>query len=274
MKEIETNENKELNKANIIITRNKINNKDSYSVNKNRLVYEKFNKKINGSLYNNYYNMKTTKPNSEKNASSLNKTLNRSYFAKSGLNKNNQKKKNNDKKISQYASKVNNNNKYQLNNNDIKGYNKYQKNNFDRIYQKRGSIPEDNIFNFNKVLTTRTKYQTIYKPKKEENKTNFYNQLTIITSTIKNDNNNNNNFSTVDRNRLYSVSSKFSSNKILSLDNIMNSYLEIKEKKDKVIKFFKDNQKISSKEQALYILSTSPILRLNEQIILYKYNKF
>ena len=123
------------------------------------------------------------------------------------------------------------------------------------------------------MLTTRTKYQTIYKPKKEENKTNFYNQLTIITSTIKNDNNNNNNFSTVDRNRLYSVSSKFSSNKILSLDNIMNSYLEIKEKKDKVIKFFKDNQKISSKEQALYILSTSPILRLNEQIILSRASK-
>jgi len=220
-------------------------------------------------LYNNYNNMKITKPNNDKYSNNLNKTFNSSYvnssFKTNSNNSNNKKKRNFDKKLSQYAAKINNYyNKYQLNNSELKGFqNKYSKNNFERLNQKRSSIPIDNnLFNFNKYLNSANKNQTIYKPKKEGNKTNFYNQLNIITSTIKNNN------VPTERNRPYSVTYKnFSSNKVLSVDNIVNSYSEIKEKKDKIIKIFKNNKKITLKEESFYILATSPVLRLNEQLI-------
>ena len=220
-------------------------------------------------LYNNYNNMKITKPNNDKYSNNLNKTFNSSYvnssFKTNSNNSNNKKKRNFDKKLSQYAAKINNYyNKYQLNNSELKGFqNKYSKNNFERLNQKRSSIPIDNnLFNFNKYLNSANKNQTIYKPKKEGNKTNFYNQLNIITSTIKNNN------VPTERNRPYSITNKnFSSNKVLSVDNIVNSYSEIKEKKDKIIKIFKNNKKITLKEESFYILATSPVLRLNEQLI-------
>ena len=220
-------------------------------------------------LYNNYNNMKITKPNNDKYSNNLNKTFNSSYvnssFKTNSNNSNNKKKRNFDKKLSQYAAKINNYyNKYQLNNSELKGFqNKYSKNNFERLNQKRSSIPIDNnLFNFNKYLNSANKNQTTYKPKKEGNKTNFYNQLNIITSTIKNNN------VPTERNRPYSITNKnFSSNKVLSVDNIVNSYSEIKEKKDKIIKIFKNNKKITSKEESFYILATSPVLRLNEQLI-------
>ena len=213
--------------------------------------------------------MKITKPNNDKYSNNLNKTFNSSYvnssFKTNSNNSNNKKKRNFDKKLSQYAAKINNYyNKYQLNSSELKGFqNKYSKNNFERLNQKRSSIPIDNnLFNFNKYLNSANKNQTIYKPKKEGNKTNFYNQLNIITSTIKNNN------VPTERNRPYSVTYKnFSSNKVLSVDNIVNSYSEIKEKKDKIIKIFKNNKKITSKEESFYILATSPVLRLNEQLI-------
>ena len=213
--------------------------------------------------------MKITKPNNDKYSNNLNKTFNSSYvnssFKTNSNNSNNKKKRNFDKKLSQYAAKINNYyNKYQLNNSELKGFqNKYSKNNFERLNQKRSSIPIDNnLFNFNKYLNSANKNQTIYKPKKEGNKTNFYNQLNIITSTIKNNN------VPTERNRPYSITNKnFSSNKVLSVDNIVNSYSEIKEKKDKIIKIFKNNKKITSKEKSFYILATSPVLRLNEQLI-------
>ena len=213
--------------------------------------------------------MKITKPNNDKYSNNLNKTFNSSYvnssFKTNSNNSNNKKKRNFDKKLSQYAAKINNYyNKYQLNNSELKGFqNKYSKNNFERLNQKRSSIPIDNnLFNFNKYLNSANKNQTIYKPKKEGNKTNFYNQLNIITSTIKNNN------VPTERNRPYSITNKnFSSNKVLSVDNIVNSYSEIKEKKDKIIKIFKNNKKITSKEESFYILATSPVLRLNEQLI-------
>ena len=213
--------------------------------------------------------MKITKPNNDKYSNNLNKTFNSSYvnssFKTNSNNSNNKKKRNFDKKLSQYAAKINNYyNKYQLNNSELKGFqNKYSKNNFERLNQKRSSIPIDNnLFNFNKYLNSANKNQTTYKPKKEGNKTNFYNQLNIITSTIKNNN------VPTERNRPYSVTYKnFSSNKVLSVDNIVNSYSEIKEKKDKIIKIFKNNKKITLKEESFYILATSPVLRLNEQLI-------
>ena len=47
----------------------------------------------------------------------------------------------------------------------------------------------------------------------------------------------------------------------------MNSFSEMKDKKDKVIAVFKKNTNVSSKERAFYILSTSPVLRLCERLI-------
>jgi hypothetical protein len=59
---------------------------------------------------------------------------------------------------------------------------------------------------------------------------------------------------------------------ILSLDDISASYNKIKEKRNQILNKFKKD-KISSKDQALLILSTSPVLRLCEQIILSKSTK-
>ena len=59
---------------------------------------------------------------------------------------------------------------------------------------------------------------------------------------------------------------------LLSLDNISASYNQMKEKRNKIINKFKKNN-ISSKEQAFYILSTSPVLRLCEQLIFSKSSK-
>ena len=53
---------------------------------------------------------------------------------------------------------------------------------------------------------------------------------------------------------------------VLSLDDISASYNKIKEKRNEIINKFKKD-KISSKEQAFYILSTSPVLRLCEQLM-------
>ena len=274
----ETNESNEtskiLNKINNIVTDKTKNNNESNSNNKNKLLYEKIGKKINynnintnNNIYNNYNNMKLTKTNNIDKNYNLNKTLNSSYInnsMKSNVNSLNKskKKRNIDKKLSQFAAKINNYNKSQMNNTE----NKYSKNTFERLNKKRGSIPDNNIFNFNKYLATSSKNQTIYKSKKEGNRINFYNQLNIITSTVKNDNNNFN--TTVERKRASSIYKKnCSSNKVLSIDNIMNLYSEIREKKDKIIKIFKNNNKITSREESFYILATSPILRLNEQLI-------
>ena len=269
----ETNETNENNKCsskvnNIVVDKNK-NNNETYSINKNKLVYDKIVKKINYStsnsnnLYNNYNNMKIPKTVNDRSYN-LNKTFNSSYInntLKTNVNSLNKskKKRNIDKKLSQFASKINNYyNKSQMNNTE----NKYSKNTFERL-KKRVSIPDNNLFNFS------SKNQAIYKTKKEGNRINFYNQLNIITSTVKNDNNNNFN-TTSERHRassIYKKNSSTSSNKVLSIDNIMNLYSEIREKKDKIIKIFKNNKKITSREESFYILSTSPILRLNEQII-------
>ena len=59
---------------------------------------------------------------------------------------------------------------------------------------------------------------------------------------------------------------------ILSLDDIATSLNEMKEKRNKIINKFK-KENISSKDQAFYILSTSPVLRLCEQLIFSKSTK-
>ena len=268
----ETNETSKVsNKINNIVDKNKVNN-ESYSENKSKLIAGKKNNISNtntSNLYNNYNNIKMPKTNNNNNdkPNNINKVLNSSYANNSmkanANNVNNSRKKRNiDNKLTQFAAKINNYyNKTQISNTD-----KYSKNTIDKLNKKRGSIPDNNLFNFSKYLTTSSKNQTIYKTKKEGNRINFYNQLNIITSTVKNDNNNNFN-TTIVRSRPYSIYHKASSNKVLSLDNIMNSYSEIREKKDKIIKIFKNNKKITSREESFYILSTSPILRLNEQLI-------
>ena len=53
---------------------------------------------------------------------------------------------------------------------------------------------------------------------------------------------------------------------ILSLDDIAASFNLMKENRNKIIKKFK-KEKVSAKIQSLYILATSPVLRLSEQII-------
>ena len=271
----ETNETSKVsNKVNNLVDKNKVNN-DSNSVNKNKLVTgKKFNSSNTNTstLYNTYNNLKIPKTNNntDNKSNNINKILNSSYVNNSiKSNPNNlnssKKKRNIDKKLTQFAARINN--YYNKNNTE----NKYSK---ITLNKKRGSIPDNNVFNFNKYLTTSSKNQTIYRTKKEGNRINFYNQLNIITSTIKNDNNNNNNNNnnyntTIERNRHNSIHTKYysSSNKILSLDNIKNSYSEIREKKEKIIKIFKNNKKITSREESFYILATSPILRLNEQLI-------
>ena len=268
----ETNETSKVSNKINIVDKNKDNNK-SNSVNKNKLITGKkfiYSNTNTSTLYSNYNNMKIPKTNNYNDKSNyINKILNSSYANNSlkinPTNLNNSKKKRNiDKKLSQFAAKINYYyNKNQINNNE----NKYAKNTFDKLNKKRGSIPDNNVFNFSKYLSNTSKNQTIYRSKKEGNRISFYNQLNIITSTVKNDNNNNNYNTTIDKNKPNSIYNKTSSSKVLSLDNVLNLYSEIKEKKDKIIKIFKSNKKITSREESFYILSTSPILRLNEQII-------
>lgn len=85
----------------------------------------------------------------------------------------------------------------------------------------------------------------------------------------RNNNNNNSNYNFKNNNSVIEKERRFSINNshpILSLDDISTSLNEMKEKRNKIIKRFK-RQKIPSKEQALFILSSSPVLRLCEQLI-------
>ena len=88
--------------------------------------------------------------------------------------------------------------------------------------------------------------------------------------TLKNTNNSNINYKYNENNSVFEKERRFSTNAthqpILSLDTISTSFSKIKERRNKILNKFK-KEKISSKEQALYILSTSPILRLCEQLI-------
>ena len=278
------NEKKQVNQRNNTLfnknNKDKKENKDSIYSSKNRLLYEKIKKKIvnnnraNNNLYNNYINMKITKDN--KNANNFNKTFtssNINSILKNNLNMNNSaKKKKSEKKITQKGNTYYNKNS--LNNNDIKGIsNKFPKN-LDILYKKRGSIPDNSKnFNFNKYLMAGNKYQPLYKSKKDGNKINIYKQLNNSISTNKN--NNKNNISLSERMRTNSINVKTSFNrKINNTTEISGpTYSGIQEKKEKIIKIFKDNKNISAKEEAFYILSISPILRLSEQLIFSRASK-
>ena len=266
---------------------NKYSSKTNNSVlnekDKNRLIYEKIKKKMyfndnNSNIFSNYMNMKITKDNSNINKNSFNKTFtssNTNNVLKNKLNLNNTsvKNKKSDKKLlSHYAAKINNYyNKYYFNN-DHKGIsNKIQKNN--DINKKRSSMPEgyNNNLTFNKYMITGNKYQTLYKSKKEGNKNSFSNQLNNSVSINKASFNK----PFTDRLSPNSIDLKNSFNKKYNnlQDNVISLYSGIQEKKDKIIKIFKKNKKIPSKEEAFYIISISPILRLSEQLIFSRASK-
>ena len=282
------NENKYSSKTNNSVLNEKENDKMEHkgatSPYKNRLIYEKIKKKMHfnnnnsNNIFNNYMNMKRTKDNANINKNSFNKTFtssNTNNVLKNKLNLNNTsvKNKKSDKKLlSHYAAKINNYyNKYYFNN-DHKGIsNKYQKNN--DINKKRSSMPEgyNNNLTFNKYMITGNKYQTLYKSKKEGNKNSFSNQLNNSVSINKASFNK----PFTDRLSPNSIDLKNSFNKKYNnlQDNVISLYSGIQEKKDKIIKIFKKNKKIPSKEEAFYIISISPILRLSEQLIFSRASK-
>ena len=248
-------------------------------------MYEKIKKKLNfnnnhsNNIYNNYVNMKVSKDNN-KNSNNFNKTFTSSNTNKTlqnnlNLNNTSVKKRKSDKKLSQYAAKINNYyNKYTLNNSDMKGFSHKNTKNFELANKKRSSIPENGkYFNFNKYMITGNKYQSLYKSKKENNnKTNTTSQVNNSLSLNKN----NYIHSFTDRMRANSINTRNSfdnkkSNKYL--DNLITSYSAIQSKKEKIINIFKENKKITSKEESYYILSISPILRLSEQLIFSRASK-
>ena len=274
------NENKKTNKINNENNNDKKENKDSITSSKNRLLYEKIkttninNNRVNNNLYNNYMNMKITKDN--KNANNFNKTFtssNINSILKSNLNNNNSaKKKKTEKKIAQKGNTYYN--KISLNNSVIKGISNKFPNNVDIPYKKRGSIPDNSkLFNFNKYLIGGNKNQPLYKSKNDGTKINMFKQLNNSISTNKNTNNKN--LSSSERTRTNSINVKASFNRKFNknFENTGPTYSGIQEKKEKIIKIFKDNKNISSKEEAFYILSISPILRLSEQLIFSRASK-
>jgi hypothetical protein len=270
------NEKKFLNKTNnslAIMNRSKNENKESNLTIKNRLLYEKMKKKLilnnNTNIYNNHHNIKFNVSNyNDKAPDNLNKTFNSNLtnnIFKNNLNLNNSviANKKSDKKLSKYAAKINNYynnyNNYTLINSDLKNIaNKYAKN-FDIIKKKRGSIPDNTklfAFNFNKYISSSSKIHASSRSKKNQIKGSFYRSSK-------------NNCSIRERKRTFTVNTNISKEKEknLSYDTIMNSYSEMKDKKDKIITIFKKNKNISSREGAYYLLSTSPILRLCERLI-------
>ena len=175
----------------------------------------------------------------------------------------------NGKKVSKYIAKINNYYNKNSFNKDNKIISNKNTKNID-ITKKRASIP-DNNFNFNKYIISDNKYQELYKSQKDVNKTIVYNQLNNSMSVTKN-NHKNLYDDRLSPNSIY-MKKSFNQKFIKAQDNLNSSYSAIQEKKDKIIKIFKQNKNISPKEEAFYILSVSPILRLSEQLIFSRASK-
>ena len=255
------------------MNKNKNENKESSLTIKNGLLYEKMKKKMilnnNTNIYNNQRTIKfSVNSYIDKGPDNLNKTFNSNLtnnIFKNNLNLNSSgiTSKKSDKKLSKYAAKINNYynnyNNYTLINSDIKNIaNKYAKN-FDIIKKKRGSIPDNSklfAFNFNKYINDSSKMQASSRSKKSQIKGSFFRSSK-------------NNLSITERKRTFTVNANIAKEKekTLSYISIMNSFSEMKDKKDKIISIFKKNKNISSREGAYYLLSTSPILRLCERLI-------
>lgn len=241
---------------------NNNNNNSNYNSNNNNNNNSNNNQSNNA--FNNYNKIKLVK---EKNRSVLNKTFNSyntTYGAKNNYNSITDRK--NDKKVSQFAAKINKYyNKYALSNSKDNSSNKTS---FDLVQNngKRCSIPDnDKIIdlkdlNYNKYVETSNKNS---KNKKYRNsKTSIYYQL-----TNKNNYNSNSNYTLTENNKADLIIKKKTFSKNIPQENVVHALTEIKEKRNKVISIFKNNRKVTSKEEAYYILATSPVLRLTEQII-------
>ena len=272
-----------LNKTNNTLpnsnNRNKNEKNDSYSINNNKLIYEKIKKKIisdkNNTIYNNQYNMNLNRNtnNPEKSSGNLNKTFNQNLTNNSlrnnlNLNYNNNIPKKSDNKLSKFAAKINNYynnyNNYTLINSDIKNIaNKYSKN-MDILKQRSVSIPDNNLnlnFNFTKYIDGARKLSSNRLKKSQIKGSSFHTKLNNTFSNYKNS------YSVTERKRTFTLNANTSKRGTLSLESIMSSFNEMKEKKNKIINIFKNNENIKSREQAFYLLSISPVLRLCEQLI-------
>ena len=266
------NDNKKENKKNNEINNhnNQIEELNSISSDKNRLLYEKIKKKLNlnnnnsNNLYNNYINMKTTK---DKNSTNLNKTFNSNVMKNNlNLNTNSIQNKKNDKKVSHYAAKINNiYNKYSTRNSTAKGNATNISKNINIVNKKRGSIPDNKINFNNKYFISSNKYQSLYKYKRDSIKNSPFNQLNTSTPMNKP------NLSHRERFRTISINKNIIMKK--NNDNLIESLSKIEQKKEKIINIFKNNKNISSREESYYILSTSTTLRLTEQIIFSRASK-
>ena len=142
-----------------------------------------------------------------------------------------------------------------------KTHNNYlKKNNEKKTYLYSGKTTKRESIQGNKIVTTKfNKFNNLTRKRK-----NTVKNININSEFKFSNENNNNTDKDKDKERRYS--SNAIHRPILSLDDISTSLNEMKEKRNKIIKKFKKD-KISNKEQAFYILSTSPVLRLCEQLI-------
>ena len=142
-----------------------------------------------------------------------------------------------------------------------KTHNNYlKKNNEKKSYLYSGKTTKRESLQANKVVSSKfNKFNNLTRKRK-----NTVRSINNTNLELKFNNENNNNNADKDKERRHS--SNAIHRPILSLDDISTSYNEMKEKRNKIIKKFKKD-KISKKVQAFYILSTSPVLRLCEQLI-------
>ena len=189
-------------------------------------------------------------------------------FRKNDNNNNNNNKITVKPNNSLLNSNKKNENKYLANTNTKLLYEKIKKKTYAN-YLKKNEKSEKKLFKFSGSFKKR---ESLPQNKIDSTKYNKYNNNIGRKRkfTVKNANNlnlnlkYNNNITEREKERRHSINTTH--RPILSLDDITTSYNQMKEKRNKIINKFK-KEKISPKEQACYILSTSPILRLCEQLI-------
>lgn len=241
-----------------------IKNKTTYDKIKTKLTVNNTGNNSNkNNVFSNYNKMKLLK---EKTKTIFNKTFNNTINTTGGHKKSFHLKcklleKKSDKKVNQFTAKINKfSNKNTLNNNK----DSFNEKSFDfaQNIDKRYSMADNsNFLNFSnqKYMDTANKNNKNKKEKESSKNINF--QLS------NNKNNLDYNNSINDGNKADLISKKKTFTKKNTTGNVINSLSEIKDKRNKIINIFKKNKKVTSKEEAYYILATSPLLRLTEQII-------
>lgn len=172
------------------------------------------------------------------------------------------------------SNKKNDNSKYyyeKTNSNTKLLYEKMKKKTYYNTLKKNKEKPElkSKFGKINNKETISQNKNSSYKFIKFSNLTTRKRKNTVRTInknkfSFKFTNNEKNNITEKETERRYSFSTIH--RPILTLDEIATSYNEMKEKRNKIINKFK-GEKISPRQQSLYILATSPVLRLCEQII-------